>query len=204
MRGEEQLTDGTGQEERSSSPPDLHPAGYTPPAAPLGFTQRTGKPPLHWLHVEIIMSTLQLLSDAFNCTWPTAEDDRASRASRAGRPSPGWPDTALLGSAAHWEGYLTLSIIGCCSQLLTNTAGWKTATPSHEGYQLVEEKTQHPETPEKQKQQNPNNPPEPARQTCERFPGKGSQEQAWIRRTGFSPLPGYPPAGLPPTGPEHS
>lgn len=36
--------------------------GYTPPTAPLGSTQRTGKPPLHWLHVEIIILTLELLN----------------------------------------------------------------------------------------------------------------------------------------------
>lgn len=52
-------------------------------------------------------------SDAFNCTWPTAEDDQASCASHTSRPSTGWPDTALLGRTAPWEGYLTLSIIRC-------------------------------------------------------------------------------------------
>lgn len=91
------------------------------------------------------------MSDAFNCTWPTAEDNRASRASHTGRPSPGWPDTALLGSTAHWEGYLTLSIIRCCSQLLINTAGWKMVTPSHEGYQFVEEKKPNTQKPLKNK-----------------------------------------------------
>lgn len=58
-RGEEQLADGTGLKKRGSSPPELHPAGYTPPTGL--HTKGTGKPPLS--HVETIILTLQLLSE---------------------------------------------------------------------------------------------------------------------------------------------